>query len=169
MRRSAGRLKPGLLAHILDVMVSKNLAVYEPAKQTRAVLLYWRLPEEWAEVLHEWVRVSLFSSHHIRKTCAAHTDATSYPCPPCWGFAVFSGDVNGAIEYDLDVVRDCESSCVVGALGDPRVAAPQRDWDTRPEQPSATHQHIRWGRCTALPAQCQVTTCSRTIESDTFR
>jgi len=48
------RLKPGHLAHILGVMVSKNLAVYEPAKQTRAVLLYWRLPEEWAEVLHEW-------------------------------------------------------------------------------------------------------------------
>lgn len=37
-------------------MVAKNLAVYEPAKQTRSVLLYWRLPEEWAEVLHEWVR-----------------------------------------------------------------------------------------------------------------
>jgi len=36
-------------------MASKNLAVYEPAKQqTRAALLYWRLPEEWAEVLHEW-------------------------------------------------------------------------------------------------------------------
>jgi len=48
------RLKSGLLAHILGVMVGKNLAVYEPAKQTRAVLLYWRLPEEWAEVLHEW-------------------------------------------------------------------------------------------------------------------
>jgi len=45
-------------------MVRKNLAVYEPAKQTRAILLYWRLPEEWAEVLHEWVRVSLFPSHH---------------------------------------------------------------------------------------------------------
>ena len=37
-------------------MVAKNLAVHEPAKQTRSVLLYWRLPEEWAEVLHEWVR-----------------------------------------------------------------------------------------------------------------
>jgi len=49
------RLKPEHLAHILSVMASKNLAVYEPAKQqTRAALLYWRLPEEWAEVLHEW-------------------------------------------------------------------------------------------------------------------
>ena len=37
-------------------MVGMNLAVYEPPKQMRAVLLYWRLPEEWAEVLHEWVR-----------------------------------------------------------------------------------------------------------------
>ena len=47
---------PDQLTRILGVMVSKNLAVYEPAKQTRAVLLYWRLPEEWAEVLYEWVR-----------------------------------------------------------------------------------------------------------------
>lgn len=37
-------------------MVSKNLAAYEPPKQTRSVILHWRLPEEWAEVLHEWVR-----------------------------------------------------------------------------------------------------------------
>lgn len=36
-------------------MVAKNQAVYEPPKQTRSVLLYWRLPEEWAEVLHQWV------------------------------------------------------------------------------------------------------------------
>lgn len=35
-------------------MVSKNKAMYEPVKQTRSVLLFWRLPEEWAEVLHDW-------------------------------------------------------------------------------------------------------------------
>jgi len=92
-----------------------------------------------------------------RTTPAAHA-ATSYP--PCWGFVVFAGDVNGAAEYDLDVVRDREFSCVICALGDPRVAAAQRDCDSRQERPSATHQHIRWGRCTALPAQCQVTMCS---------
>ena len=39
-------------------MVAKNLAAYEPAEQTRSALLYWRLPEEWAEVLHEWIRSS---------------------------------------------------------------------------------------------------------------
>ena len=47
---------PDQLTRILGVMASKNLAVYEPANQTRAALLYWRLPEEWAEVLYEWVR-----------------------------------------------------------------------------------------------------------------
>ncbi|KAI0732155.1 ESCRT-II complex vps25 subunit [Fomitopsis betulina] len=47
-------LKPSYLSFIVADMVSKNLAVYEPPKQTRTVLLYWRLPEEWAEVLHEW-------------------------------------------------------------------------------------------------------------------
>ncbi|KAI0698353.1 ESCRT-II complex vps25 subunit, partial [Cytidiella melzeri] len=42
------------LSTILADMVSKNLAVYEPVKQTSSVLLYWRTPDEWAEVLHSW-------------------------------------------------------------------------------------------------------------------
>ncbi|KIP03804.1 hypothetical protein PHLGIDRAFT_31637 [Phlebiopsis gigantea 11061_1 CR5-6] len=48
------RLLPSHLSHILADMVAKNRAVYEPAKQTRAALLLWRSPEEWAEVLHSW-------------------------------------------------------------------------------------------------------------------
>ncbi|KAI0940741.1 hypothetical protein AcW1_006539 [Taiwanofungus camphoratus] len=51
---TSGRLLPSHLSFLLAEMVSKNVAVYEPPKQTRAVLLYWRLPEEWAEALHEW-------------------------------------------------------------------------------------------------------------------
>jgi len=47
-------LLPSHLSDLLAEMVSKNLAVYEPLKQTRSVLLYWRLPDEWAEVLHGW-------------------------------------------------------------------------------------------------------------------
>jgi ESCRT-II complex subunit VPS25 len=50
-----GRLPQSHLEYIISQMVTKNLAVYEPVKQTRSVLLYWRLPEEWAEVLYEWV------------------------------------------------------------------------------------------------------------------
>jgi len=46
---------PSHLAYVLGVLINEDLAVYEPAKQTRAALLYWRLPEEWAEVLYEWV------------------------------------------------------------------------------------------------------------------
>ncbi|GJE98536.1 ESCRT-II complex vps25 subunit [Phanerochaete sordida] len=48
------RLLPSHLEHIITDMVEKNRAVYEPARQTRSVLLYWRTPEEWAEVLHGW-------------------------------------------------------------------------------------------------------------------
>ncbi|KAK0221868.1 ESCRT-II complex vps25 subunit [Armillaria fumosa] len=48
------RVLPPYLEHIMGAMVAKNVAVFEPAKQTRSALLYWRLPEEWAETLHEW-------------------------------------------------------------------------------------------------------------------
>ncbi|KAI0318756.1 ESCRT-II complex vps25 subunit, partial [Amylostereum chailletii] len=48
------RMKPAYLSFILESMVKENLAAYEPLGQNRAVLLFWRLPEEWAEVLHEW-------------------------------------------------------------------------------------------------------------------
>ncbi|KAK1227699.1 hypothetical protein PQX77_009287 [Marasmius sp. AFHP31] len=48
------RLLPTYLAHIIETMVSKSLAEYEPPKQARSVILYWRSPEEWAEALHEW-------------------------------------------------------------------------------------------------------------------
>jgi hypothetical protein len=53
---NVGKMPPPYLSDILATMVDKNVAAYEPAKQTRAVLVYWRLPEEWAEVLYDWVR-----------------------------------------------------------------------------------------------------------------
>ncbi|OAX34067.1 hypothetical protein K503DRAFT_869162 [Rhizopogon vinicolor AM-OR11-026] len=40
-------------------MVGKNVAVYEPPKQTRVAMLYWRLPEEWIDVLHPWLNTIL--------------------------------------------------------------------------------------------------------------
>ncbi|KZP17541.1 winged helix DNA-binding domain-containing protein [Athelia psychrophila] len=49
------RVLPAHLAYIFADMVAKNVAGYEPPKQTRSILLYWRLPEEWAEVLHGWI------------------------------------------------------------------------------------------------------------------
>ena len=52
-----GKITPNHLSNIMLAMTDKNLAVYEPPKQTRSILIYWRLPEEWAEVLYEWVRM----------------------------------------------------------------------------------------------------------------
>ncbi|KIJ55417.1 hypothetical protein M422DRAFT_24018 [Sphaerobolus stellatus SS14] len=49
------KVLPPHLTALITSMVAQNVAAYEPPKQTRAVLLYWRLPEEWAEVLHDWV------------------------------------------------------------------------------------------------------------------
>ncbi|KAE9405359.1 ESCRT-II complex vps25 subunit [Gymnopus androsaceus JB14] len=49
------KLLPSYLSYILNRMVSDKVAAYEPPKQDRSVLIYWRLPEEWAEILHEWV------------------------------------------------------------------------------------------------------------------
>ena len=60
----------------------------------------------------------------IRKSPAAHTDATCHPSPPRWGFVVFVGDLNGEAEYDLDVVRDRKSSYVVVISGLLRNAIP---------------------------------------------
>ncbi|TDL23695.1 ESCRT-II complex vps25 subunit [Rickenella mellea] len=48
------RVMPAHLSSLLATLVAKNLAVYEPPKQTRSVLLFWRSPEEWGETLHEW-------------------------------------------------------------------------------------------------------------------
>ncbi|KZS94334.1 ESCRT-II complex vps25 subunit [Sistotremastrum niveocremeum HHB9708] len=48
------RLKPTHLAFLLSTMVEQGQAIWDPPKQNRVVLLHWRLPEEWAEVLHEW-------------------------------------------------------------------------------------------------------------------
>ncbi|ETW78683.1 hypothetical protein HETIRDRAFT_419923 [Heterobasidion irregulare TC 32-1] len=48
------RLLPSHLDFIMSSMVSKDLASSDPPKQSRSVILHWRLPEEWADVLHEW-------------------------------------------------------------------------------------------------------------------
>jgi len=49
------KIQANYLSFIFSQLVAKDLAAYDPVKQDRAVLLYWRTPEEWAEVLHSWV------------------------------------------------------------------------------------------------------------------
>lgn len=114
---STGRLNPALLAHVLGVMVGKNLAVYDAPKQTRSILLYWRLPEEWAEVLHEWVRTPLPDVNTFFRGSHRFSIPSSLST---LGVAVsLAGDVDGAVEYDPDVVRDLQPSCADCSLGDP--------------------------------------------------
>jgi len=78
-------------------MAAKDLAVYEPAKQTRSVLLYWRLPEEWAEVLHEWVGPRRSTCPVRELTCTIH--GVFYP-----------GVLKWSAEYHHDLLRDRRAS-----------------------------------------------------------
>ncbi|KAG6811874.1 hypothetical protein H0H92_005450 [Tricholoma furcatifolium] len=48
------KILPPYLSHVLSSMVTKGIAAYDPQKQTRSVLLYWRSPDDWAETLHSW-------------------------------------------------------------------------------------------------------------------
>lgn len=120
-------------------MVRKNLAVYEPPKQTRAVVLYWRLPEEWAEVLHEWVRAPLSIPFlHLNHPVAHAVFYVPLPPPLCGGrcLPLSAGDENRTAEHDTDVLRDFESTRTVCALGNPGVATAQCDIGTRQERRS---------------------------------
>jgi len=47
-------LQSAHLEVILLHLVAQNSATWEPNNQTRAVLVYWRSPEDWAETLHSW-------------------------------------------------------------------------------------------------------------------
>ncbi|KAI0794227.1 ESCRT-II complex vps25 subunit [Fomes fomentarius] len=49
------RVRPAHLSAILADMVASNHAVYDPPNQTSSALLFWRSPEEWAQVLYDWV------------------------------------------------------------------------------------------------------------------
>lgn len=53
---ASGRLTGQQVAVLLQTLVSRTQAVYDPPNQNSNVILYWRKPEEWAEVLHRWVR-----------------------------------------------------------------------------------------------------------------
>ena len=45
------------MEQLLVALVLHSEAFYEPAKQTRIVMLLWRTVDEWAEVLHSWVHL----------------------------------------------------------------------------------------------------------------
>ena len=135
---STGRLKSTQLADIIDIMVRKNLAIYEPPKQTRAVVLYWRLPEEWAEVLHEWVRAP-FPIPFLHLNQLFSTSPSPFVWSLSFSLSLSAGDENRTGEHDTDVLRDYESTRAVCALWSSRVASTQCDIDTRQGRPGPAH------------------------------
>ncbi|KAK7677582.1 hypothetical protein QCA50_010409 [Cerrena zonata] len=48
------KLNTSYLAYILEQMERSCRLAFDPPKQSISAVLYWRTPEEWAEVLHEW-------------------------------------------------------------------------------------------------------------------
>lgn len=48
------RLTKQQVRTLLQMLVARGQATYEPPRQDDSVLLYWRKPGEWAEVLHSW-------------------------------------------------------------------------------------------------------------------
>jgi hypothetical protein len=75
-----GRILPPFLSDLLAMMVKSDQAVYDPPKQTRSILLYWRRPEEWAEALYEWVRILCFpfTAHVPRSPPARPSTPTAH-------------------------------------------------------------------------------------------
>ncbi|ORY20836.1 ESCRT-II complex subunit-domain-containing protein [Naematelia encephala] len=54
-RTISRRLLPASIRAVLGQMVKDGQAVPEPAKQTSTYLLYWRRPEEWGNLIYDWI------------------------------------------------------------------------------------------------------------------
>lgn len=52
---STGKLQPPALKQLLAHMATQGSAAADPPKQTTTYLLYWRKPEEWGQLIYDWV------------------------------------------------------------------------------------------------------------------
>ena len=71
----------------MAAMVAENAAAYEPIKQTRSVVLFWQSPEEWGEIMHEWV--SFFHLLNTRHMFSSYS---------------YTGTINGTTWHDPDLL-----------------------------------------------------------------
>lgn len=53
-----GKLQSPALKQLLAHMATEGSAAADPPKQTTTYLLYWRKPEEWGQLIYDWVRYS---------------------------------------------------------------------------------------------------------------
>lgn len=79
----AGKLQPPALKQLLAHMAAEGNAAADPPKQTTTYLLYWRKPEEWGQLIYDWVRYT--GSRLEPESCrSAGTTARSRLCVlPC--------------------------------------------------------------------------------------
>ncbi|EKD02948.1 hypothetical protein A1Q2_02779 [Trichosporon asahii var. asahii CBS 8904] len=49
------KLQPPALKQLLAHMAAEGNAAADPPKQTTTYLLYWRKPEEWGQLIYDWV------------------------------------------------------------------------------------------------------------------
>lgn len=124
----AGKVKSAYLEQILAHLVIKGVATYEPPKQTRAVLLYWRLPEEWAEALHEWVQT-------ISPVIFVRTRPDRLPCAGC---------KHRSAEHDPDILRDHGAANRVAAVWNTPDITQDGDRDPSEDGAGTDYRHPRW-------------------------
>ncbi|RSH82569.1 uncharacterized protein EHS24_007551 [Apiotrichum porosum] len=51
----AGKLLAPALKEVLAHMVQEGTASPEPPKQASSYLIFWRKPEEWGQIIYDWV------------------------------------------------------------------------------------------------------------------
>lgn len=59
--RVTGQLDLATLRLVIDALVSTGSAEYDPkpskTKLATSAWIYWKSPEEWAQVIYDWVRL----------------------------------------------------------------------------------------------------------------
>lgn len=55
---ATGRLLPPSLRQLMAHMAKEGHAAADPPKSTSTYLLYWRKPEDWGQLIYDWVSAS---------------------------------------------------------------------------------------------------------------
>ena len=128
-------MKGAYLEQIIAHLVTKGVAAYEPPRQTRSVLLYWRKLEEWAEVLHEWVFGFMYDPL---------TRAETGPCTGC---------EHWPDQHNPDVLRDHGAADRVATVRYTAYVAQDGDWDTCEDGSCTDYCHCGRRGCEVLLAE----------------
>ncbi|CAD6572847.1 MAG: hypothetical protein TREMPRED_000645 [Tremellales sp. Tagirdzhanova-0007] len=56
------RLLPNAMREVMSSMTKNGYAAPDPPKQTAMYLLYWRKPDEWATLIHDWITANGFNA-----------------------------------------------------------------------------------------------------------